>query len=227
MVPIGTNARGSRVKLKKTSESTQTPSRERILQAAMQAFMELGYVATSTLEIATRARVSKRELYTQFGNKQAMLAAAISDRVQHMQLIPELPQARTREVLETILVEVGAAVLREVLHPHVMAVFRLAIAEAQRAPEVAQTLEIARQTVRSAAERVVAQAQSAGLLGRGDAVGMSNQFLSLLLGDLMVSVLLRVREIPGPAQIERRARSAAADFLRLNSAAESAISSGT
>jgi AcrR family transcriptional regulator len=220
MVPIGTNARGFRVKLKKTRKASETPSRERILQAAMQAFMELGYAATSTLEIATRACVSKRELYTQFGNKQAMLAAAISDRVQRMQLIPELPQARTREGLATILAEVGAAVLREVLHPHVMAVFRLAIAEAQRAPEVAQTLEIARQTVRSAAEKVVAQAQSAGLLPPGDAVGMSNQFLSLLLGDLMVSVLLRVREMPGPTQIERRACSAAADFLRLNSAAE-------
>jgi AcrR family transcriptional regulator len=208
------------VKLKKTGKSSQPPSRERILEAAMQAFMELGYAATSTLEIATRARVSKRELYTQFGNKQAMLAAAITDRVQRMQLIPELPKARTREVLEAILVKVGAAVLREVLHPHVMAVFRLAIAEAQRAPEVAQTLEIARQTVRSAAEKVVAQAQSAGLLGPGDAVGMSNQFLSLLLGDLMVSVLLRVREMPGPTETERRARSAAADFLRLNPAAE-------
>jgi AefR-like transcriptional repressor, C-terminal domain len=125
------------------------------------------------------------------------------------------------------LVEVGAAVLREVLHPHVMAVFRLAIAEAQRAPEVAQTLEIARQTVRSAVEKVVAQAQSAGLLGPGDAVGMGNQFLSMLLGDLMVSVLLRVREMPGRTETERRARGAAADFLRLNSAAEPAISSST
>ena len=226
MVLFGTKARDFCVKLKKKGKSTQAPSRERILQAAMQAFMELGYAATSTLEIATRARVSKRELYTQFRNKQAMLAAAISDRVQRMQLIPELPQARNRAMLETILVEVGAAVLREVLHPHVMAVFRLAIAEAQRAPEVAQTLEIARQTVRSAAERVVAQAQSAGLLGPGDAVGMSNQFLSLLLGDLMVSVLLRVRETPGPTQIERRARSTAADFLRLDSTAEPAVSSG-
>ena len=225
MVPIGTSARDFCVKLKKTGKSSQMPPRERILQAAMQSFMELGYAETSTLEIATRARVSKRELYTQFGNKQAMLAAAITGRVQHMQLAPELPQARTREMLETILVQVGVAILREVLDPHVMAVFRLAIAEAQRAPEVAQTLETARLTVRSVAETVVVQAQSAGLLAPGDAPGMSNQFLSLLLGDLMVSVLLRVRETPGPTETERRARSATADFLRLNSATEPAISS--
>src|SRR5215469_6380865 len=163
MVPHGTNARSFCVKAGKTAETGQKSSRERILHAAMQAFMELGYAETSTLEIATRARVSKRELYTQFGNKQAMLAAAITGRVQQMQLAPELPQAQTRAMLEAILVQVGIATLREVLDPHVTAVFRLAIAEAPRAPEVAQTLETARQAVRGAAEKVVTQAQSAGL----------------------------------------------------------------
>jgi len=38
----------------------------------MEAFMELGYHQASTLKIATRAQVSKRELYAAFGNKQAM-----------------------------------------------------------------------------------------------------------------------------------------------------------
>jgi len=32
--------------------------------------MKSGYATTSTLEIATRARVSKRELYALVGNKQ-------------------------------------------------------------------------------------------------------------------------------------------------------------
>jgi len=204
------------VKAKKTVRSEQKPARERILDAAMQAFMELGYGETSTLEIATRARVSKRELYTLFGSKQAMLADCIADRVQHMQLVPALPQARDRETLAEILVHLGAAVLREVLHPDVMGVFRLAIAEAQRAPEVAQTLDIARRAVRGAVTNVVAQAQSAALLGAGEATDLGDQYRALLLGDLMVGVLLRVREAPGPAEIERRARSATADFLRLN-----------
>jgi hypothetical protein len=41
--------------------------RERILEAAFAAFMKSGYATTSTLEIATRARVSKRELYALVG----------------------------------------------------------------------------------------------------------------------------------------------------------------
>jgi len=216
MVLDGTNARGFCMTKEKTGQSGQTSARERILRGAMQAFMDLGYSETSTLEIATRARVSKRELYTLFGNKQAILAAGIADRVQRMTLVPKLPQARDRETLAAILIGLGAAIQREVLDAHVMAVFRLAIAEARRAPEVAQTLETARQTIRRAVGEVLGQAHSAGLLGAAEATDMSNQYLSLLLGDLMVSVLLRVREAPGPAETDRRARAATADFLRLN-----------
>ena len=68
-------------------ESGPQPARERILYAAMEAFMELGYAEASTLEIATRAQVSKRELYALFGNKQAMLAACIADRVGRMRRV--------------------------------------------------------------------------------------------------------------------------------------------
>jgi AcrR family transcriptional regulator len=204
------------VKAEKPVESAQVSARERILHAAMQAFMDLGYAEASTLEIATRARVSKRELYALFGNKQAMLTECIADRVQRMQIVPNLPQARTREALAAVLAGFGAAILREVSAPPVMAVFRLAISESQRAPEVAQTLETGRQTVRNAVEKVLTEAQAAGLLGPGDPSDLSRQFLALLWGDLMVGILLRVRESLDPAETERRARCAAADFLRLN-----------
>ncbi len=49
--------------------------RERILKAAFAAFTRSGYATTSTLEIATRAQVSKRELYALVGNKEQMLIA--------------------------------------------------------------------------------------------------------------------------------------------------------
>src|SRR4029079_18069907 len=58
--------------------------RGRILTAAFEAFVERGYAATSTLEIATRARVSKRELYAVVGNKQKMLVTAIGERAKRL-----------------------------------------------------------------------------------------------------------------------------------------------
>ena len=48
--------------------SVENPMCERILGAAFKAFTENGYADTSTLEIATRAKVSKRDLYSNFGS---------------------------------------------------------------------------------------------------------------------------------------------------------------
>jgi AcrR family transcriptional regulator len=196
-------------------ESGPQPARERILHAAMEAFMERGYTEASTLNIATRAQVSKRELYALFGNKQAMLAACIADRAGRMQLPTELPPPRNREELAAMLSKLGAAVLREVSQPGVMAVFRLAIMEAQRAPEVATTLETARRTTRTAVQNIVMQGQSAGLIAAGDPRETGGRYLDLLWGDLMVSMLLRVREAPTTKEIDRRVGRATEDFLRL------------
>jgi AcrR family transcriptional regulator len=201
-------------------ESGSQPARERILHAAMEAFMELGYTEASTLKIATEAQVSKRELYALFGNKQAMLAACIADRAGRMRLPAELPPARNREDLVEMLSRLGTTVLREVSHPGVMAVFRLAITEAQRAPEVAKTLEMARESIRTTVQKIVSQAQSSGLIAAGDPADAGGRYLALLWGDSIVSMLLRVREAPGPAEIDQRARQAAEDFLRLYSGPE-------
>ncbi|KRE87817.1 hypothetical protein ASG75_00695 [Rhodanobacter sp. Soil772] len=177
--------------------------------------MEHGYVEASTLKIATRAQVSKRELYALFGNKQAMLSACIADRAGRMQFPSLLPPPSSREELAAMLSRLGATALREVSHPAVMAVFRLAIVEAQRAPEVAVTLEAARQSIRTVVRDILVEAQSAGLIGAGDPSDMGNRYLALLWGDLMVSILLRIREAPGAAEIDRRVRKAAEDFLSL------------
>jgi AcrR family transcriptional regulator len=203
------------VKAQTRADSDPKPVRERIMGAAMQAFMELGYAEASTLEIATRAQVSKRELYALFGSKQAMLAACITYRAQRMRMTTDLPQARSREMLAIVLSKLGATILREVTDPAVMGVFRLAITEAQRAPEVARTLETTREGVRETVCNVVTQAQVDGLLAAGDPAAITGRYFGLLWGDLMVSMLLRIREAPRPQEIERRARDAATDLLRL------------
>src|SRR5258708_32498860 len=114
--------------------SDETPERQRILDAAFAAFMERGFAATSTLEIATRARVSKRELYTLVGSKQEMLAACIAERAKRLQLPADLPEPHDLETLARILDAFGSRMLREISDPTVIAVFRLAIAEAVHAP---------------------------------------------------------------------------------------------
>ena len=190
--------------------------RGRILTAAFEAFQERGYAATSTLEIATRARVSKRELYALVGNKQKMLIAAIGHRAKRLQAPADMPRLRDRATLAHVLTSFGAQLVREVTDPTVVAVFRLAIAEAARAPEVARTLDsLGRETSRAALRQIMTQAREAGLID-GRPPELTELFSGLLWRDLMVSLFLGVAERPSPRAIQARARDAAEAFLRLH-----------
>ena len=193
-----------------------TAVRGRILEAAFAAFMKNGYAATSTLEIATRARVSKRELYATVGNKQEMLIACIGERARRLQAAADLPAPETREALSCVLASFGTQLVREISDPRVVAVFRLAIAEAVQAPEVARALNsIGREAGRAALRKIMAEAQSSGLL-TGRPAELADQFAGLLWRDLMVSLLLGVVERPNPREVAGRARDAAAAFLQLH-----------
>ena len=201
--------------------SDETPARQRIVEAAFSAFMESGFAAASTLEIATRARVSKRELYALVGSKQEMLVACIRERAKRLQM-PDLPEPHDRQALARTLETFGTQLLREVSDPTVIAVFRLAIAEAMRAPEVARALNsLGVETSRAALREVMTRARSAGLVS-GDPPGMAEHFAGLLCGNLKVSLLLRVTERPGPREIARRARDATAAFLKLHAPPDNA-----
>ena len=190
--------------------------RGRILEAAFAAFMQNGFAATSTLEIATRARVSKRELYSLVGNKQEMLIACIRERARRLRAPVDLPVPHDRETLAQVLTSFARQLVREISDPAVIAVFRLAIAEAIRAPEVARALDsIGRETSRAALRKIMTRARAAGLL-EGRPSELANQFGRLLYGDLIVSLLLGVVDPPTPREIAGRARDAAAAFLKLH-----------
>jgi AcrR family transcriptional regulator len=220
MVPTGTESRGKTVAAKSANTRQEgieeLAVRQRILEAAFSAFMEGGYAATSTLQIASRARVSKRALYALVGNKQQMLAACIGERAKRLQLPTDLPAPSDRESLAQVLTAFGTKLLREISDPTVIAVFRLAIAEAIAAPEIAQTLDaVAYQPIRAALQGIMARAQSSRLLA-GEPDEMAEHFSGLLWGNLLPRLLLRIAEQPSPREIARRASHATAAFLKLH-----------
>jgi len=199
----------------RVEDADRAAVRKRILGAALSAFTEGGYAQTSTLEIATRARVSKRELYALFGSKEEMLAACIAERAERLKAPLDLPALRDRETLGKVLEAFGTRLLTETTDPVVVAVFRLAISEAVHAPRVSQALDsIARKATRDALRGIMADARAAGLCD-GDPAAMAEQFLGLLWGDLMMGLLLQVADRPDAGGIARRAREATAGFLRI------------
>ncbi len=197
----------------------ETPARTRILNAAFGAFIEKGFSGTSTLDIATRAKVSKRELYALFENKDAMFEEGIRDRTRRMQLSFQMPQIATREDFVRALKGVGSAIMQGVTHDHVLAVHRLAIAESRRAPQISATLDKnGRQENRALIVRLIETAQAKGFVASGDAEMLATQFYGLMWGDLMVRLLMRVRAAPTAKEIAERAERATAAFLKLNGA---------
>jgi AcrR family transcriptional regulator len=195
--------------------STANPLRRRILDAAFSAFTEDGYAAASTLDIATRAKVSKRDLYAVAPNKHELLIACITERAAALAPLPELPPIPDRPSLENALVTLGEKILRTASHPNAIAMFRLAIAEVERTPEIAAAIEsIAREPSRTSLRQILTEDVAQSLLG-ADVRAVAETFMALLFGNLQLSWLLRVSNPPSPREIEHRAQRAAKALFRL------------
>jgi AcrR family transcriptional regulator len=192
--------------------------RDRVLKAAFTLFREHGFSSTSMLDIVTAARVSKRDLYALFDNKHALLAACISERAERMRrpLDTATPAPDTREALAALLVEFGISILKTVCHPDVLTVFRLAIAESDRAPAIGRTLDSSgRDANHKALAELVGKGQAQGLIHAGDPAALAARYLAVLWGDLLIRLLMRVCKAPTEREILPRARAATETLLAL------------
>src|SRR5262249_7142322 len=101
---------------RRRSDSSVAP-RDRIIIAAIAIVRERGYAGANTNEIAARAKVSKRELYAEFGNKQGIFAACIADRAARMRAPLRDTTITNREDLIAVLRGFGTAFLDQVYDP--------------------------------------------------------------------------------------------------------------
>ncbi len=195
------------------------PRRRAILSAAYSVLMERGYAHASTIEIATRAKVSKRELYAEFGSKSGILKALIAASADRM-LVPLAPtHLADRKALAATLTSYGRQALTELTHPEVLAVNRLAIAEADRSVDLGRILDDAgREPNRRTLAALIARAQQAGLLGAGDPDQIGGQYFSLLFGDLQLRLLMGVAAPPNSREALQRAEAATRAVLALHPA---------
>jgi TetR/AcrR family transcriptional regulator, mexJK operon transcriptional repressor len=118
--------------------------RRAIIEAATTLFLRNGYQGTSMDEIAAAAAVSKQTVYKNFADKEHLF----SDIVQGVAANSEAVIADLTAVLQTpvrsaadlapVLTELARRYLDAVLAPHVLALRRLVIAEADRFPELAR-----------------------------------------------------------------------------------------
>jgi AcrR family transcriptional regulator len=191
-------------------------TRARILSATFQVLAERGYGATHTREIAARAQVSKREIYSEFGSKAGILAALIAARGERMRKPLEHADVGDRASFAATLERVSVAFLEQLCEPAVVSMFRLAIASAEHTPALAAILDDqARQPNARALRALMASATKTGVL-TGEPSRLASRFFALLAGDLHVWVLLGVSAPPKPRELERHARDVTDAFLQLH-----------
>jgi AcrR family transcriptional regulator len=186
------------------------------MEAALASFMDSGFAGTSTLDIASRANISKRDLYLVAASKSELLRQAAGDRVGRLRPPPELPVAASREAFAAMLEAFGLTILNGVCERNVLALYRFAAVEAETAPEIGRMLNALRRDAgRSALSRALARAQADGLVGAGDPAAQAGDFFALLWGDLLLRLVMRLADPPPLPVLERRAHEATEKFLTL------------
>jgi AcrR family transcriptional regulator len=195
---------------------TSSSPRDRIIDAAFAAFMQFGYEGTSTNDIARLARVSKRDLYAYFPSKRAMLESCIAERAQSMRAPLSLPVPDSPEELRETLERFGTTFLCELSQPEVLATHRLAIVNAEIAPDVAQTLDrFGRASMVEGLMGLLEPVRERGLLIGADTHEMAEIFFAILMRGLLIRMVMRVAEPPTEAEAHARAKLAADSLWRL------------
>lgn len=200
------------------AETPGQEKRERMLWAALGVFVERGFTAATTDQIAAAATVSKATLYKEFGDKQGVFAALIEDAAERVHdpfapLLERMEQVRSGAEAVALL---GEQFTASFLALSVQQLRRLVIAEAVRFPELG-TLYWER-----GFQRVLASvAACLAVLGRRSLLDVpapdlaAQHFAGLMLWIPGNQIMFTAGAVPlEAADLERMRREGEAAFLR-------------
>lgn len=161
-----------------------------ILVAAYEEFIGRGFGDTSMDQIARTANVSKATLYAYFPSKEDLFAAIIpskcqeaTDRLGEVDLETDDP--------ETILRQLGKALMNILVAPEGIAMFKLVVAEAHRFPELSRIFfDTGPKVIKERIVYVFTRLEKRGVLVMESPETAGIQFLSLLKGHLHTRLIL-------------------------------------
>ncbi len=186
----------------------------RILAAARETFLELGYAAASMDLVAQRARVSKTTLYTRFPSKEELYVATIQAECERRGL-RFAPDAFDDLPLEDALCRLGRRFVDLIWSPEAVRTHQSVLGEAARFPEVARLY------YRAGPETAIAsfvaffeRAAARGVARIEDPVFAAIQFLSALKGGAYCAMELGVGPVPTGEERAAFVRKAVALFVR-------------
>ncbi|KAA2233919.1 TetR/AcrR family transcriptional regulator C-terminal domain-containing protein [Pseudomonas brenneri] len=196
-----------------TPTPRQAAKRQSILQVATDMFLAEGYSGVSVDGIIANIGGSKRTLYAYFGGKEGLFAAII-EQLCAENVSPLTHMTLAQKPLDEALKTIARVFLDVVLSPRTLALHRLIVSEALRAPEAAKSFfEAAPATAYSCLADYFTWAEEAGLVIPGNPQTRAKIFLDALTGDMQLRCLLGLSPCPGKAAREHLISETTAIFI--------------
>lgn len=190
-------------------ESARTNSRQRLIEAAAETFMEEGYSA-SIDRIAERAGVARQTVYNHFSQKEDLFSEVANQAADSILVSLNGDGSDVR----TQLIQLGTNLRQRVLGKEGLAIFRTLIAEAPRLPKLAQAFfEKGPGRTLEGLTGFLGRAMDEGVLRRGDPEFAAEMLLSMLDGFDKTRRMLGVSAFPSDHE-QNRVTRIVDDFLR-------------
>ena len=192
-------------------------SRAKILAAAEDVFLKLGFLGANMDMIAGRAGVSKQTVYAHFKSKEALFIEVVKTMTAGaaQEIGKDVEEVFDGRSVEDYLLDVAIAHLTVVLTPRLMRLRRMVIGEVERFPELGQSLYL-NGPMRSIRQftRALEHYARIGQIETPDAELAATHFNWLVMGGpTSAAMLLGDDGIPGEALLRAHARDAVRIFL--------------
>lgn len=186
------------IKCGRPPKGQESSSRDRLLDSALNLFLEYGYGDLSMETIARDAHVSMRTIYSQFGNKAGLFGAVI--RRCSDQFAGRLPE---QQEPHQALTAFAKQFIGRITQPDAVRIRTILIGESLRFPELAaQFYEQGPQRTLDELTRFFTKKQQTGYFGNLDPSRLADQFLSCLRSERFQRLQLGLEQSPDETEID-------------------------
>ncbi len=188
--------------------------REILVAAAEHVFVDEGYGAASMDDIARRAGMSKKTIYQVFETKHDLFAAVIESRKAELAAMIEGEGSDAARPPDEVLRGFLRRIAGFVLAPRQAALYRLAVAESQRAPELANAFYREGSTKAcSPLTQWLALQHECGVLDIPDPASAAKMLFHMAVAELQMRLLIGDCREPDGRTIDERVDYAVRLFL--------------
>lgn len=188
---------------------------QRLVEAAAEVFLRNGYGLTSIDAIAAEARASKKTLYAYFSGKEEIFVATL-ERLCDEVLAPlhrlDCGTGDVRHVLEIF----GMGVMAELLKPRAVELYRLAISEAVRFPQLSRLFyQKGPSVVHALLTHRLQAMKDKGEIALASPDKMASLFVQMVIGEAQRRVVMAVSGPPAVDEARAHVRTAVDVLIRV------------